>query len=63
MRINPIVQKRDGRWREGKGFSVSELRDAGIDFKQALRMGIPIDPRRRKKHKENVTVLKKHLKP
>lgn len=62
MKIRPTVQKKDGRTREGKGFSKGELREVGIDFKQALRLTIPIDLRRKTKHKENIKILKQHLK-
>ena len=61
MKIQPIVQKKNGRMREGKGFSRGELREVGIDFKQALRLKIPIDLRRKTKHEENVKILKRHL--
>jgi len=53
--------KRKRKTRRGKGFSQDELSEAGLSFGQALRLGIPIDSRRRSKHKENVETLKKHL--
>ena len=62
MKIRPTVQKKNGRMREGKGFSKGELRNVGIDFKQALRLKIPIDLRLKTKHEENVKTLKRHLK-
>ena len=61
MKIRSTVQKKDGRTREGKGFSKGELREVGIGFKQALRLKIPIDLRRKTKHKDNVKTLKQHL--
>jgi len=61
MKIRPIVQKKSNRIREGKGFSKDELREVGIDSKQALRLKIPIDLRRKTKHKSNVKTLKQHL--
>lgn len=56
------MRKKNGRVREGKGFSKGELREAGIDFKQALRLKIPIDLKRKTKHEDNIKTLKQHLK-
>lgn len=61
MQLQPMVQKRKGETRRGKGFSRSELREAGIDPKQARKLGIPVDPRRKTKHDENVKFLKHYL--
>jgi len=61
MKIRPIIRKKNGRVREGKGFSKGELREIGIDFKQALRQKIPVDLRRETKHEDNVKILKQHL--
>jgi len=62
MKTRPIVQKKNGKTREGKGFSKGELREVGVDFKQALRLTIPIDLRRKTKHEDNVKTLKQYLK-
>ena len=56
-----MVARKDGKIRIGKGFSKDELKEAGLDFKQALRLTIPVDLRRKTKHEENVNVLKQHL--
>lgn len=56
------MRKKNGRVREGKGFSKGELREAGMDFKQALRLKIPIDLKRKTKHEDNIKTLKQHLK-
>ena len=48
--------------REGKGFSLPEIKEAGITIDIAKKLGIYIDMRRRSKHKENVELLKKILK-
>ena len=61
MQPKPTVQKKKGETRRGKGFSKGELREAGTDFRQALKSGIPIDPRRKTKYKDNVKILKKYL--
>ena len=47
--------------RTGKGFSLGELKEAGLGFRKAFEMGIPIDTRRSTKHEANVGTLRKHL--
>lgn len=61
MALKPIVQKRGGEQRPGKGFSIGELKKAGLNLKQALKMGIPADSRRRTIHEENVKALKDYI--
>ena len=61
MQLQPMVQKRKGETRRGKGFSRNELREAGTNSKQARKLGIPVDPRRKTKHDENVKFLKNYL--
>jgi large subunit ribosomal protein L13e len=61
MKLHVVVLKGKGRTRRGRGFSRDELKEAGIDPKQALKLGVPIDPRRNTKHKENVKILKQYL--
>jgi len=61
MKLHAVVVKGKGRTRRGRGFSRDELKEAGIDPKQALRSGVPIDLRRNTKHKENVKILKQYL--
>jgi len=45
--------------REGKGFSVGELRAAGLTLKEAEGLGLRVDRRRRSVHSWNVEVLRK----
>lgn len=61
MKLHPVVIKRNGRTRRGKGFSRDELKEAGTNPTQALKSGIPIDLRRKTKHKDNVKILKQYL--
>jgi large subunit ribosomal protein L13e len=61
LRIRSIVHKRRDNKREGKGFSRKELKKAGFSLKQALRIGIPVDSRRRTIHSENVKLAKQQL--
>lgn len=55
-----IVSKKSGKTRKGRGFSREELKEAKLNFQEALRLHLPVDTRRRTKHKENVKALK-HL--
>jgi len=65
VEIAPIVRRKlkDGRiiTRTGRGFSLNELRVAGITIDVAKRLGIPIDKRRRSSRKENIQMLKEFL--
>jgi large subunit ribosomal protein L13e len=61
MKVQSIVQKKGNRTKEGRGFSRGELKEAKIDVKQAPKLGIPVDLRRKTKHEENVKRLKQYL--
>jgi len=61
MQPQPMVQKRKGRTRRGKGFSRGEVREAGADFRQALKLGVPVDLRRKTKYEDNIKILKQYL--
>jgi ribosomal protein L13E len=54
----PRVHRRDGKQVEGKGFSLDELKKAGSSLTEAVRLRVPVDPRRRTAHDENVEALK-----
>jgi len=60
MEIHALV-KRKRRIRVGKGFSRGELRAVNLSIKEALKLKIPIDPRRSTTHKENIDALKSFL--
>jgi len=45
--------------REGRGFSLKELREAGLAIHNARRLGILVDTRRASLYPENVETLKK----
>ena len=60
--VRPMVLKRDGRKRQGKGFSQEELKKTGLSLREALKLGIPVDCRRKTIHKENVNIIKSLLK-
>jgi len=57
MAIQAVVERKR-KSRKGKGFSREELKEVGLGFRQALKLGIPIDSRRSTKHKENIETLK-----
>jgi len=59
--FKPLVFKKDGKQRVGKGFSLDELKAVGLNPKQALKLGIPIDTRRKTAHEENIEMLRKAL--
>jgi len=54
----PLVIGHTGRPRKGRGFSLGELREAGISLDKAKRLGLYIDKRRDTVHQENVEALK-----
>lgn len=62
MVLKPKVFKKGRKQRLGKGFSREELRKIGISLKEALKLGIPVDSRRRTAHEENVKAIKGFLK-
>ncbi len=55
----PGTRKRQKRI--GRGFSIGELKAAGITLDMARRLGIYVDKRRKSIHEENVEALKKIL--
>ncbi len=55
----PGTRKREKR--VGRGFSIGELKAAGVTLDMARRLGIYVDKRRKSVHEENVEALKKLL--
>lgn len=55
----PGSGKRDKRM--GRGFSLGELKEAGLTIRDAKKMGIYIDERRKTVHPQNVERLRKIL--
>jgi ribosomal protein L13E len=60
--IKPIITAQNDKQRSGKGFSPSELKEAGLTKIDARKMRIPVDWRRKTSHNENVASLKSHAK-
>jgi len=48
-------------WREGRGFSIGELKQAGLTVSEARKLGLRVDKRRKSVHEENVKSLKEYL--
>ena len=59
--VKAKILKPNGKQREGKGFSKSEVKKAGLDAVSARKMGLPVDPRRRTVHDENVEAVKAYV--
>jgi ribosomal protein L13E len=55
--IKPVIQKSDGKTKDGRGFSPNELTKAGITCFQAKQLGIPVDFRRKSAHENNIETL------
>jgi len=60
--IKPRILKPNGNRRNGRGFSPDELKKAGLTRADARRMQLPVDPRRKTAHEENVEAVKEHTK-
>ena len=59
--ISPIV-RRGARVKTGKGFSIGELTEAGLNVGEARHLGVPVDQRRSTNYAENVESLKEWVK-
>ncbi len=59
-RVEPIVRvpNRRKRSRIGRGFSIKELREAGLTVANARKLGVAVDRRRRTFYPENARMLK-----
>jgi ribosomal protein L13E len=62
VQVRAKVLKRGRKQRPGRGFSREETKKAGSSPAEALRLGVPVDFKRRTAHEENVEALKTFLK-
>jgi large subunit ribosomal protein L13e len=58
MQLPRATVKRWNEERKGRGYSLKELDEAGIDFRIALKRGMRVDKLRRSVHKVNINQLK-----
>ena len=56
--IKPKILKSDGKQRNGRGFSLEEVKKAGLNPAEAKRLEIPVDRRRKTTHDQNVEAIK-----
>lgn len=60
-RPSVYASTRGRRTKAGYGFSLGEIKQAGLTRREVKRFRIPLDKRRRTAHKENVEILKEHF--
>ena len=58
--MKAVITKQNKKQSIGKGFSPTELAQAGLNKQDAKKIGIPIDIKRKSVHEENVACLKSH---
>ena len=58
--IKATIIKPNGKKTESRGFSLTELKNAGLTKQDAKKIGIPLDVKRKSAHDENVATLKAH---
>lgn len=59
--IRPRIFKNNGKQRLGRGFSREELKRAGSSLKEAVKLGVPVDDKRKTAHEENIEAVKTFL--
>jgi ribosomal protein L13E len=60
--MKAIITKQNGKQSIGRGFSLNELKEAGLNKQDAKKIGIPLDVKRKSLHDENVACIKSHAK-
>ncbi len=58
--IKAVIIKHNKKQSQGKGFSPTELKNAGVNMQQARQIGLPVDVKRKSAHDENVATIKAH---
>ena len=59
--IKAVITKHNKKQSTGKGFSPTELKNAGVNKQQARKIGLPVDVKRKSAHEENVACIKAHV--
>jgi ribosomal protein L13E len=59
--IKPKINKKEGKKRSGRGFSIEELKKAGLTLADARRLEIPMDKRRTTVYDWNIKVIKAYI--
>jgi ribosomal protein L13E len=58
--IIPIITDQTGKKRRGKGFSLNELKEAGLNTSDTKKLGVHLDRKRKTAHEQNIKTLKVH---
>ncbi len=65
MSINPPVamvkSPRDGKMKQGRGFSISEIKAVNLTINEARLLGIPVDVRRKSTWEWNIKALQEYV--
>lgn len=56
--IKPQILNQKGKQRSGRGFSLEELKKAGLNTAEAKKLEIPVDKRRKTAYDQNIKTLK-----
>jgi len=59
--VKAVITKHNKKQSTGKGFSPTELKNAGVNMMQARKIGLPVDVKRKSAHDENVACIKEHV--
>jgi ribosomal protein L13E len=58
--IKAVITKHNKKQSTGRGFSPTELKNAGVNVQQARQIGLPVDVKRKSAHDENIATIKAH---
>jgi ribosomal protein L13E len=57
-----VITKQNGRQSVGQGFSLNEIKEAGVNKQQAKQIGLRVDVKRKSTHQGNVDCIKAQAK-
>ena len=58
--IKAVITKHNKKQSTGRGFSPTELKNAGVNVQQARQIGLPVDVKRKSAHDQNIATIKEH---